>query len=68
MLFNISEKITRFLDDRANMFPPSSFFQDSLPNNKENEKQKHKPHVLEGQEHLQSGGTMYGDEKQMEKW
>lgn len=50
------------------MFPPSSFFQDSLPNNKENEKQKHKPHVLEGQEHLQSGGTMYGDEKQMEKW
>lgn len=46
VLIGLSEKITKFLGDRAKMFPPSFFFQKLPQNNKECTVQKHKPHIL----------------------
>ena len=49
MLFDVSEKITRFFDDRA-MMSLASLFSELLQNSKENEKQKHRRCILQGQE------------------
>ena len=47
MLFDVSEKITRVLDDRAKMFPPSFFFSRIAPKqHREQETETQAPYSL----------------------